>query len=54
MGAVIKTDGPKAHNDALIQAERVRQTTITASSSMAAVRAADIQFAAQRAELMSN
>ena len=45
MGAVIKTDGPKAHNDALIQAERVRQATIVAGASMATVRAADIQFA---------
>jgi hypothetical protein len=51
MGAVIKTDGPKAHNDALINAERTRQATITPGVSMSVAMAADIAFA--RAALAS-
>jgi hypothetical protein len=44
MGSVIKT-GVKAHDDALVQAERVRQSTITAGVSQATARSADIAFA---------
>ena len=50
MGSVIKT-GVKAHDDALLLAERARQATIVPGASMATAKSADIAFA--RAALSS-